>query len=1244
MVFEFYTYSGFNIIVPVFQSIAILFNSDDYMHLFGIFAIAGVFLVSFFSTVRSLSGQPANPLKWVVPFLLSLAFFNGVILPKADVAVHDPVNNQSQTVGDVPLAIALVAGAFNLVERAVVDVIELATGSIYDEDAAGIAFSLIREASRRSLTANNSFLTKSLDEYIKRCGEIAISSEGGISDQILKRELDDLRDGLEAMAKPSWSTLVYDANHNNGQVVSCRVAWDDHLKTHLEDGDFDNMVRELCLAVGFDADALNQLAQCRDRMDRAMAFFGIASGTHNPSHFARNFYLAQRFAVAVRDTPDLSTLSLANRNALVQGVGMFTVASEWIPQIKAITTGIALSLIPILALLMVTPLAGKALIYLAGLFGWLTLWGTIDAILHGMSFEAAAAYLDNIAALGFGLDGIYQSGDASTQAIALFGKIRTFSIMLASALALPLFGFGSYSFSQMTEGLSQHLENMGSDAAMKTQTPEGMSKTLNQMTDAMSTLAMHSAYTPGAIAQSGFMNKNASVSASNALASQGWKDQQTPMDVSAGLGALQAGSQYGALNAARNMTAEQGGDSENATALFDTSEHISMSQNTLSNAQAVSNADAFSSDTGTLTSNMLDLTKTEALERQASAGVTQGLSEDIRQMTQGSERSSFEDLARFNRGATIASVTATQGDAHGYVRTLSGQQQIDLSRTDAMVQTGSQLSKSPQAMGAAEGIYRAADLVAKSEVTNETPAQQLADMHETESRTRVGSAQVKQAMVDALTADGVSEAKAYETVAQIEQTPTFSKLLATGGDANQYLSILANTESVDLGRRIALIDTALDLGISPEDVGTAMGKFEAASAAGQWEALRQMSPFEIALGFTANHLRHGAAAEQLAQVASEQGMDLKSFMQSSQGVEAAQTMAKMITTDAVARQFDDSTTEAILRQNGAQTLVSVSGDTAKEFAQTLRDNDLINEQQYDWMNNKADQGELIHASYAMDLTQSSEQAPLGNIQLRTGNQVSDSDFTEFNAGSRSTYGEQTNAIGALQAFTEINVDGGLQAIRDEVVKDFDDDGKLNGAGTIAAFSSLGQAVETFGQVRLTDFDRSSGSVVAGADLLAGLKVGFDSNKAIVGRAQSLLTGAGAEGWVSAQGKVGANLSGVTGSGEDFSASQFTQMAISHATDSLAAINGEMATLGYDLNATDPVARNDAEQFRDQRFVSAMKPFISDYIDQMREKGEHNMIDSDESNLLHSGLGKSLMEQVNDSADSDKFGKAESLMR
>ena len=123
---EYYTYGGFNPIVQAFTRVALIFSDAGYQGLITVMTIMGVLAGSGAWIARAATGARVIPLTWTVPVLFGAVVYLAVVVPKGSLTVDDPVLNRFQTVGDLPDAIVFTAGALNLIERGLVDIIDTA--------------------------------------------------------------------------------------------------------------------------------------------------------------------------------------------------------------------------------------------------------------------------------------------------------------------------------------------------------------------------------------------------------------------------------------------------------------------------------------------------------------------------------------------------------------------------------------------------------------------------------------------------------------------------------------------------------------------------------------------------------------------------------------------------------------------------------------------------------------------------------------------------------------------------------------------------------------------------------------------------------------------------------------------------------------------------------------------------------------------------------------------------------------
>ena len=61
------------------------------------------------------------------------------------------------------------------------------------------------------------------------------------------------------------------------------------------------------------------------------------------------------------------------------------------------------------------------------------------------------------------------------KALMLFGKMQSNSIMMATAVAIGVYGFGSYAMAGLAQGMAQGMQNTGERVSSQTITSEGRS-------------------------------------------------------------------------------------------------------------------------------------------------------------------------------------------------------------------------------------------------------------------------------------------------------------------------------------------------------------------------------------------------------------------------------------------------------------------------------------------------------------------------------------------------------------------------------------------------------------------------------------------------------------------------------------------------------------------------------------------------------------------------------------------------
>jgi len=725
---EYVTYDGFDTVVTGFQRLALIFSDHNYLGLFISFAILGIVFGGLAIYTQGMTGQPVSFLGWLLPILIGVAVFQGLILPKGNVAVYDPVRNEAQVVGSVPDAIVLIAGLFNLVERSIVAVVDTASAYPYAEEAGGITFDLMRRATSENIGIDDFLLSKTLGEYVKNCAPVALKSPAtSIDEHDLKRGTQDIQSILSQMRLQTTASTVYNHANKWGITTSCRDAWDLHIHPFLGDATFATAQSALCAHIGFNPSKPNQLNACQGLMQSAMQKYGIPVGTYGSTHFVRNIFLAQAIDRAMQDiNPDLAQRALANRNLMVQGVGLSNAANEWLPQIRSIMFVVALGMIPILALFIVTPLMGKVMLFTVGLFGWLTLWGITDATLHEMAMDGAIAFYDRHASYGFGLDAIWMTPEASAKAMALFGKTKTYAIMVASVLAMALFKFGGYAFSQMAEGWSRHIEQAGSEAAQATQTPEGRLHKMNEMAQSNSHEALRASHGLSDLATHGLVQAATGVASTQEMLGAAAKTGMSTQGVIAQLGASGGQREISRLLALQDLTEARGGDRHHPGEVGQTAGQFEKIRTVAfgSDMNAVEKA-AKAWGGGDMNEGLAKYAYTDAFARYGQKATTRQLVEGMQESqfnTFGKtmpDDEAYQRLAQFQMAETWATTQATQGDSQYLVDLMTMSKTMDLAERESFFKTIHSEGLDPQHVGLTSGLFRGAGNIAQHEAIHD---------------------------------------------------------------------------------------------------------------------------------------------------------------------------------------------------------------------------------------------------------------------------------------------------------------------------------------------------------------------------------------------------------------------------------------------------------------------------------------------------------------------------------------------
>jgi conjugal transfer mating pair stabilization protein TraG len=421
--------------------------------------------------------------------LFGVGLFVGLVSTTGTVNVYDKVRNAHQPVGGVPNLIVLVAGATNLMERALSEVIDDNTtdpDAKLEFGAGGHAFDLFLNAVSPRGPITDTFLDASIKDYVRQCYPVARGSSAyAVDDDQLFRTSTDLPASFAAMAGPATYSTVYTAADKAGTTMSCTEAWD-AIQTRLSDASsFDDYASQICQRSGYDTTDANQLTRCKSQLGEMGT---MMLGTPlTMQAFLTDISLGNAVGdVLFEDSPATAARVMANRAVISSGLATLSVANEWMPTIRATVFGIMLFMTPI-ALFILTPINLRVASFAFGLFVFVAMWGVVDAGIYQLTLGRATAVLAEMRANHVGANAWMLAPSSAMKALAIFGSFRTAAAGLAGAFTFTVFRFSGNVFSSFT-GEALQAQGMGTAAASPL-TREGFASALETQASASGTMA-----------------------------------------------------------------------------------------------------------------------------------------------------------------------------------------------------------------------------------------------------------------------------------------------------------------------------------------------------------------------------------------------------------------------------------------------------------------------------------------------------------------------------------------------------------------------------------------------------------------------------------------------------------------------------------------------------------------------------------------------------------------------------------
>lgn len=711
---DYYTYNGFTETVNAFTRIAVIFNDQEYIYMFAVAAVFGILFggISFYGK-QLVSGYQGNnfSLSWLLGIIIGAAVYQGLVIPKGTVHIYDPVRNDYQAVGNVPDLLILISGAWNKIERVAVEVVDASSAYPYANEVGGISFELLYNATTDYSGIDDYYLVKSIKKYYSDCSQMALVQPTYNFDlNQLRSGTNDLFTLLSQLRSPSDFTVYYSAANKAGLTVSCQDVWNNFLQPVLAlDATYDGLLRTVCGKSGFNVNSANQLARCQASLARINTSVYDYNSGH--IHLLRNAAIANAIAQSLQEeNPDAGLKALTNRAVMTDGIGTSQAADEWLPTVRTAVFTIVLGLMPLLLCFLVTPLIWKSLFLIFGLFTWIALWGISDVIAHGIAMDQAIAAVEEIKRHNMGITAMMLSPESSLKALAIFGKARSMGITISTVLCAGLFGFSGYALSNIASTWQGAIDKEGTDAANRSNTPEGHSHQLRNLNESYATEFATAHYGHEGVSDSQALNQATDVARGGHMLNDLRANGTGTLNGANHLGAISGGGQIATMTVMQAMTARNGMNPNSSFDLGQMSQRVSEIDN-LSRMGSSLSVDAAAREMGF--NDVADMQQfTNYWDTMHSVGRNASLTnfKSAFEASTGKEMSDHEFMSMITRYETApikADVEVTGGNAGTYQDYLEKHQTMNFSKLDAQERVARMFGRSLDDLAWADGQFSA---------------------------------------------------------------------------------------------------------------------------------------------------------------------------------------------------------------------------------------------------------------------------------------------------------------------------------------------------------------------------------------------------------------------------------------------------------------------------------------------------------------------------------------------------------
>ena len=453
--YEFITIGGGEYYVDIFNGLAMLVRSGDYMDVLKISATLA-FMIAMLNA--ALMGSLYDSGKW---FLTTIIITQTLLYPKASIHVIDKTNPilQGAQVDNVPFVIAYTAATTSQIGHALTkqfeSVYSLPDDLQYSENGMIFGANLLQAMSQARIT--NSNLSASVDSFAQNCIFYDIMLNIYSFDDL--KNSDDIWSFVKA-SQVENRFFTYTDQSGSTTYPTCKDG------VQSLDGDWAQEFLSIH-SLGFFAKKPDLTTNILSSSAPLVTEY-FMNVSQSSEKLLQQSMMANAISDAVENQEAENQVQLyQNARATLQAKSTYqtmgTQAGMWIPILKIIIETVFYGAFPIVILVCLIPtLTGSVLRGYFTTFFWLASWGPIYAILHRISMGHAKTYTLSFSD-GFGITLSNQFGLQQTMSdiSAMSGYMSMFVPMLAYGIAKG----GAAAMSSMTTAFMSGIQGAASVAA-----------------------------------------------------------------------------------------------------------------------------------------------------------------------------------------------------------------------------------------------------------------------------------------------------------------------------------------------------------------------------------------------------------------------------------------------------------------------------------------------------------------------------------------------------------------------------------------------------------------------------------------------------------------------------------------------------------------------------------------------------------------------------------------------------------